>query len=120
MRSSTWGSGGGAEWGRWHDLVDSAVFYVVDEAGNDQLVWCSGLLAESLDVVLHRLGGIGDRHNRNLIDGEAEPVRRLLLDGGVSEARHPAVGVVDHHEFKLHRARSGHACSENTEDGEIS
>ena len=29
------GSGGGAEWGRWHDLIDRAVFHVVDEAGND-------------------------------------------------------------------------------------
>ncbi len=120
MRSSTLGSGGGAEWGRRHDLVYRAGSYVVHEAGNDECVWCSRCVAESLDVGLHRPGGVGDRHRRDFVVTQAEPFRHLLLDGRVSEARHPAVGVVDHHEFELHRARSGHVCSENTEDGEIS
>ncbi len=38
---------------RWHNLVEGPVAYIVDEAGDDQLVWHSGGLTESFDVVLH-------------------------------------------------------------------
>ena len=45
----------------WHDLVDRAVAYAVDEDADYHLVWCSGRVAESLDVVLYRHGGAGDQ-----------------------------------------------------------
>ena len=50
LSGATLGSGG-AERGRWHNLVDLATAYVVNEAGDDQLVRRSGRFAESLDVV---------------------------------------------------------------------
>ncbi len=53
IRSPLLVSGSGSEWGRWHNLVDRAVAYVVDEAGDDQLVWRSRGVTESFDVVLH-------------------------------------------------------------------
>ena len=71
-------SGGGPEWGRWHNLVDRPVAYVVDESGDDQLVWRSGGVTESFDVVLHGRGRVADRHCRYFVDTEAEPVLPLV------------------------------------------
>ena len=85
-------------------MVDRAVSYVVDEARDDLMVWRSGRVAESLDVVLHRFGGVGDRHCRYFVDTEAEPFCHLFLDGRVGETRHSAVGVVDNDQFRLHCA----------------
>ncbi len=118
---STLGSGD-AEWGRWHNLVDRPVAYVVDEAGDDQLVWCSGRVAESLDVVMHGPGGVGDRHCRYFVHTEAESFCDLSLDGRVGETRHSAIGVVDNDKFQLPRAASwlAEGGGQDAENAEIS
>ena len=68
-------------------MADRPVAYVVDEAGDNQLVWHSGGVAESVDVVLHRSGGVTDRHCRYFVDTEAEPFCDLSLDGRVGETK---------------------------------
>ena len=96
-------------------MVDRAVAYVVDEARDDQLVWCSGCVPESLDVSLYRHYRIGNRHRRHFVDTETEPFSHLLLDALVGETRHSAVGVVDNDQFRLHSARPWHVGGENPE-----
>jgi len=103
-------------------LVDRPVAYVVDEAGDNQLVWGSRGVAESVDVVLHRRGGVTDRHCRYFVDTEAEPFCDLSLDGRVGETRHSAIGVVDNDKFRLPRAGSwlAEGGGQDAENAEIS
>ncbi len=66
------------------------------------MVWRSGGVTESFDVILHRRGGVADRHCRYFVDTEAEPFCHLCLDGRIAETRHSAIGVVDNDKFRLH------------------
>jgi len=83
MRGPPLGLASGPEWSCCHDLVNRAAGYVVDEAGDDQLVWCSRGLAEPLNVVLHGNGGIGDRYCRHFVDTLCLPVACLLIESVV-------------------------------------
>ncbi len=103
-------------------MVDRPVAYVVDEAGDDELVWHSGSVTESFDIVLHRRRRVANCHCRYFVDTEAEPFCHLSLDGRVGETRHSAIGVVDNDKFRPHRAGSWLADGggQNAENAEIS
>ena len=58
-----------SEWGRRHDLINAAVFYVVDQSRYDQLVWRSGFVTQPLNVLSYRLDGVGDGHCGYFVSG---------------------------------------------------
>ncbi len=86
------------------------------------MVWRSGGVTESFDVVLHRRDRAADRHCRYFVDTEAEPCCHLSLDGRVGETRHSAIGVVDNDKLRPHKAGSWLADGggQNAENAEIS